>query len=72
MIVLLQRVKEGAVEVDGRTTGRVGVGFVALVCAEGGHALPAAHIKAPQRHALRSGNTGQQAGKGAGAGRQSH
>ena len=36
MIVLLQRVKEGAVEVDGRTTGRVGVGFVALVCAEPG------------------------------------
>ena len=36
MIVLLQRVKEGAVEVDGRMTGRVGAGFVALVCAEPG------------------------------------
>ena len=34
MIVLLQRVIEAAVRVEGREVGRTGPGYLALVCAE--------------------------------------
>lgn len=34
MIALLQRVREARVEVDGQVVGRIGQGFLMLVCAE--------------------------------------
>lgn len=36
MIVLLQRVSEAHVDVDGKTVGRTGRGYLALVCGEPG------------------------------------
>ena len=36
MISILQRVREARVEVDGRVTGQIGPGLLALVCAEQG------------------------------------
>ena len=36
MISVLQRVREARVEVEGRVTGRIGPGLLALVCAEQG------------------------------------
>ncbi|MBB2486211.1 D-tyrosyl-tRNA(Tyr) deacylase [Mitsuaria sp. WAJ17] len=36
MIAILQRVREARVEVAGRVTGRIGAGFLMLVCAEPG------------------------------------
>ena len=36
MIALIQRVSQARVTVDGRTTGEIGAGLLALVCAERG------------------------------------
>ncbi len=36
MIAILQRVREARVEVAGRVTGQIGIGFLMLVCAEPG------------------------------------
>lgn len=38
MIALIQRVSQARVTVDGRTTGEIGAGLLALVCAERGDA----------------------------------
>lgn len=42
MIVLLQRVSEARVVVDGRVTGEIGAGLLAFVCAEPGDLGPVA------------------------------